>query len=40
VGLIDGDVVAVEGETKKFLMKALDSPDSVNRINYAIKYVA
>jgi len=40
VGLIDGDVVAVEGQTTKFLCKALDSPDSLNRLNFAIKYVA
>ncbi len=40
VGLIDGDVIAIEGQTTKFLCKALDSPDSVNRLNFAIKYVA
>ena len=40
VGLIDGDVVAVEGSTTKFLCKGLDSPDSTNRLNFAIKYVA
>jgi hypothetical protein len=40
VGLIDGDVIAVEGQTTKFLCKALDSPDTANRLNFAIKYVA
>jgi hypothetical protein len=40
VGLIDGDVIAIEGSTTKFLCKALDSPDSTNRLCYAIKYVA
>lgn len=40
MGLIDGDVVAIEGLTTKFLVKSLDSPDSINRLNYAIKYVA
>ncbi len=40
VGLVDGDVIAIEGATTKFLCKALDSPDSANRLTYAIKYVA
>ena len=40
VGLIDGDVVSIEGTTTKFLCKAVDSPDSTNRLTYAIKYVA
>lgn len=40
VGLIDGDVIAVEGTTTKYLCKSLDSPDSTNRLIYAIKYVA
>ncbi len=40
VGLIDGDVIAIEGQTTKFLCKALDCPDSVNRLPFAIKYVA
>jgi hypothetical protein len=39
VGLIDGDVVAIQGQPTKFLCKALDSPDSANRLTYAIKYV-
>jgi hypothetical protein len=37
-GLIDGDVVAVQGQPVKFLCKALDSPDSANRLTFAIKY--
>jgi hypothetical protein len=40
VGLIDGDVIAIEGATTKYLCKSLDSPDSTIRINMAIKYVA
>ena len=40
MGLIDGDVVAIEGKTTKFLVKALDSPDSTNRLLFAMKYVA
>jgi hypothetical protein len=40
VGLIDGDVVSLDGTTAKFLCKSLDSPDSLNRLNYAIKYTA
>lgn len=40
LGLIDGDVIALEGSTTKFLCKALDSPDSTNRLPFAIKYVA
>ncbi|SNQ59541.1 hypothetical protein [Candidatus Methanoperedens nitratireducens] len=39
-GIVDGDVVAIEGSSTKYLCKALDSPDSVSRINFAIKYVA
>lgn len=39
-GLIDGDVIAVEGQTTKFLCKSLDSPDYITRVPIAIKYVA
>lgn len=39
VGLIDGDVISIEGRTTKYLCKGLDSPDSTNRITFAIKYV-
>ncbi|MBU4223015.1 MAG: hypothetical protein KKD46_03435 [Euryarchaeota archaeon] len=38
-GLIDGDVIALEGTSKKFLVKALDSADTTGRLNYAIRYV-
>lgn len=38
-GLVDGDVVAIQGQPIKYLCKSLDSPDSTNRISYAIKYV-
>jgi len=40
VGLIDGDVIAIEGQTTKFLCKAIDSPDTTTRLCFAIKYVA
>ena len=40
VGLIDGDVIAIEGQTTKYLCKGLDSPDTTGRLTYAIKYVA
>jgi len=40
VGLVDGDIIAIEGQTTKYLCKALDSPDSVSRLTFAIKYVA
>jgi len=39
-GLVDGDVVAVDGETTKYLCKALTSPTSTYTLYYAIKYVA
>lgn len=38
LGLIDGDVIAVQGQPVKYLCKALDSPDSANRLTFAIKY--
>jgi len=37
-GLIDGDIIQVEGTTKKFLLKSMGSPDSINRLTYAMKY--
>jgi len=40
VGLVDGDIVAIDGATTKYLCKGLQSPDSINRLTYAIKYVA
>jgi len=40
VGLIDGDVIAIEGSTTKYLCKSIDSADSTNRLNFAIKYQA
>jgi len=39
-GLVDGDIVAIDGETTKYLCKSLDSPNNTNRLTYAIKYVA
>ncbi|TQD25116.1 hypothetical protein [Methanolobus vulcani] len=38
-GLVDGDVVAIDGATTKFLCIGMDSPDNTGRVNYAIKYV-
>ncbi len=38
-GLVDGDVVAIQGQPIKFLCKALDSPDNTARLTFAIKYV-
>lgn len=38
-GLIDGDIVAIQGQVTKLLCKALDSPDSTNRLTYAVKYL-
>ena len=38
LGLIDGDVIAVQGQPIKYLCKALDSADSANRLTFAIKY--
>jgi len=40
VGLVDGDVIAIEGQTTKYLCKGLDSPDTTGRLTFAIKYVA
>lgn len=40
VGLLDGDVVSIEGTTTKFLCKAVDSPDFTTRLTFGIKYVA
>ncbi|TGC08136.1 hypothetical protein [Methanolobus halotolerans] len=39
-GLVDGDVVAVDGQTTKYLCKSISSPNSTSLLNYAIKYVA
>ncbi|WP_319508868.1 hypothetical protein [uncultured Methanolobus sp.] len=39
-GLVDGDVIAIDGETTKYICKTIDSPDSTARLNFAIKYVA
>jgi hypothetical protein len=39
-GLVDGDVIAVEGQSTKYVCKTLQSPDSTGTLYYAIKYVA
>lgn len=39
MGLIDGDVVAVEGQATKYLVKSLDSSDYTAKITYGIKFV-
>lgn len=38
-GLVDGDIIAIDGSTAKYLLKALDSPDSANMLPFAIRYV-
>lgn len=40
MGLVDGDIVAIEGATTKYLIKSLDSPDSTAKLFYAMKFVA
>lgn len=40
VGLIDGDVVSIEGTTTKFLCKAVEGPEFPSRLTFGIKYVA
>lgn len=37
-GLVDGDIIQIEGTQKKFLCKSLDSADSTARVTYAMKY--
>jgi hypothetical protein len=37
-GLIDGDIIAVTGVTKKYLLKAINSADSAVPLYYGIKY--
>jgi hypothetical protein len=39
VGLIDGDIIAIQGQPVKYLCKSVDSPDSATRLAYAIKYL-
>jgi hypothetical protein len=39
-GIIDGDLIVIEGETTKYICKSVDSPDSAGRRPIAIKYVA
>ncbi|SFM86505.1 hypothetical protein RE474_04130 [Methanolobus sediminis] len=39
-GLVDGDVIAIDGATTKFLCKMLTSPDHSNVLAFAMKYVA
>lgn len=40
MGLQDGDIVQIDGETTKYLCKLIDSPDYVNKLPFAIKMVA
>lgn len=40
LGIIDGDIIAIEGQTTKFLCKSLDSPDNGSRITFAMKYTS
>ena len=37
-GLVDGDIIQIEGTTRKFLCKSLDSADSTARVTYVMKY--
>lgn len=37
-GLIDGDIIQMEGTTRKFLLKSMDSPAYTSRLIYAMKY--
>ncbi|MDP2216733.1 MAG: hypothetical protein Q8J68_05540 [Methanolobus sp.] len=39
-GLVDGDVIAVQSATTKYLCKSLQSPDSTAFLYFAMKYVA
>jgi len=39
-GLVDGDIVAIDGATTKYLCKGVSSPDATTLLTYAIKYVA
>ncbi len=38
VGLVDGDIVAIQGSTKKYICKAISSPDSITKLTFAMKY--
>lgn len=37
-GIVDGDIIQIEGTQKQFLCKSLDSPDGTARITYAMRY--
>ena len=37
-GLVDGDIVMIEGVTKKYICRVVWSPDQSNRLVFAIKY--
>ena len=39
VGLIDGDIIAIQGQPVKYLCKSVDSPDSATRLTFAMKYL-
>ncbi|MDP2217410.1 MAG: hypothetical protein Q8J68_09000 [Methanolobus sp.] len=39
-GLVDGDVIAVQSATTKYICKSLQSPDNTGYLYFAIKYVA
>jgi hypothetical protein len=40
VGLISGDVIAIEGTSKKYVCWGLDSPNHTQRITFAMKYAS
>lgn len=37
-GLVDGDIVAIQGSTKKYICKSVSSPDSTSKLTFAMKY--
>lgn len=39
-GIVDGDVVALQSSTSKYLCRSLASPNSTGRLEFAMKYVA
>jgi hypothetical protein len=38
MGLVDGDIVAIQGSTKKYICKSVSSPDNTTKLTFAMKY--
>jgi hypothetical protein len=38
LGLVDGDIIAIQGSTKKYICKSVSSPDSTTKLTFAMKY--